>query len=559
MLADLSERRGVSVMVYDQMCAAEKRRRRGRGRLPQPVRRIVINERVCEGCGDCVTQSNCVSLHPVETEFGVKTRVHQSSCNADYSCVMGDCPSFVSVMVDEGTGLKRRSLPELPDVAVEEPAAKAPLEGPYHVLMPGIGGTGVVTINALLATAALLDGRHVITLDQTGLAQKGGAVLSHLTISPEPIEAANRISYGAADLLLGFDIIGAAARATLKRVDADRTTAVLNTHQTPTADSVRAGLTVLSDDAHLAHVVNQATRSEDNVFADSSRLAEALFGSHLQANIFLLGVAYQAGRLPLAASSIEQAIRLNGVEVERNVDAFRWGRKYRQDPESVASFGHQDQPTVALESVDVLISRRTDDLVAYQNRDYADRYRHFLQGVRGVEDRLRPGSVVLTETVARYLYKLMAYKDEYEVARLLTDPEFDQQAGNRFEAPRKIVYHLHPPLLRTLGLKKKLALGPWFRPVLRLLANLKGLRGGLLDLFGRAAIRKQERELIDWYRDTVETLLAGLREGNFEMAVEVAGLPDQIRGYEDIKAASIEKVRRATDQKLAQLTRQTAA
>ena len=558
-LADLDGRQGVSAMVYDQMCAAEKRRRRGRGRLPQPVRRIVINERVCEGCGDCVTQSNCVSLHPVETEFGVKTRVHQSSCNADYSCVMGDCPSFVSVMVDEGTGLKRRPLPELPEVAVEEPAVKAPLEGPYHVLMPGIGGTGVVTVNALLATAALLDGRHVITLDQTGLAQKGGAVLSHLTISPEPIEAANRISYGAADLLLGFDIIGAAARATLKRVDAERTTAVLNTHQAPTADSVRAGLTVLSDEAHLAHVVNQVTRSEDNVFANASKSAEALFGSHLQANIFLLGIAYQAGRLPLAAASIEEAIRLNGVAVERNVAAFRWGRKYRHDPESVAGYVHEEQPAVSLESVDALIARRADDLVAYQDGDYADLYRHFLQGVRGVEDRVRPGSTRLTEAVARYLYKLMAYKDEYEVARLLTDPEFDRRTRDRFEAPRKVVYHLHPPLLRALGLKRKLALGPWFRPALRLLANLKGLRGGPFDLFGRAATRQQERELIDWYRDTVETLLAGLREDNFEPAVELAGLPDQIRGYEEIKAASIEKVRRATDEKLAELTRQTAA
>ncbi len=563
-LAELGGRQGVSAMVYDQMCAAEKRRRRARGRLPQPVRRIMINERVCEGCGDCVTQSNCVSLHPVETEFGVKTRVHQSSCNADYSCVMGDCPSFVSVMIDEGTGLKRRPLPELPEVAVAEPAAKAPLDGPYHVLMPGIGGTGVVTINALLATAALLDGRHVITLDQTGLAQKGGAVLSHLTISPEPIEAANRISYGATDLLLGFDIIGAAARATLKRVDAERTTAVLNTHQTPSADSVRKGLTVLSDQAHLAHVVNQATRSRDNIFADASKSAEALFGSHLQSNIFLLGIAYQAGRLPLAAASIEQAIRLNGVAVERNVAAFRWGRKYREDPESVAGYIREEQPAVSLEdengdALDVLIARRAEDLIGYQDLEYADRYKHFLEGVRGVEDRVRPGSTQLTEAVARYLYKLMAYKDEYEVARLLTDPTFDRQTGERFEAPRKIVYHLHPPLLRALGLKKKLALGPWFRPVLRLLAGLKGLRGGPLDLFGRASIRKQERELIDWYRDTVEVLLAGLREDNLNLAADVAGLPDQIRGYEDIKAESIEKVRRAVDEQLAELTRQTAA
>ena len=557
-LADLDSRKGVSAMIYDQMCAAEKRRRRGRGLLPQPARRIVINERVCEGCGDCVAQSNCVSLHPVDTEFGVKTRVHQSSCNADYSCLLGDCPSFVSVMIDEGTGLQRRPLPELPAVAVKEPAAKVRLEGPYHVLMPGIGGTGVVTINALLATAAMLDGRRVITLDQTGLAQKGGAVLSHLTISPGPIEAASRISYGATDLLLGFDILGAAASTTLQRLDAERTTAILNTHQTPTADSVRAGLTLLSDEARLAQTVNQATRSETNVFVDSSKWAEALFGSHLQSNVFLLGVAYQAGRLPLAAPSIEQAIRLNGVAVDRNLAAFRWGRKYGQDPESVARFA-AEKPSTAAPTIDELISRRGDELAAYQNRGYADRYEHFLQGVRSAEERVRPGSTELTAAVARYLHKLMAYKDEYEVARLLTDPEFERRARRPFEAPRKIVYHLHPPLLRSLGLKRKLALGPWFRPALRLLARLKLLRGGPIDLFGWSAMRQQERDLIDWYRGTVEALMAGLRDDNFSLAVEVAELPDQIRGYEGVKAASIDKVRRATDDRLAEFTRKAAA
>ena len=296
--AELEKVRGVTALIYDQMCAAEKRRRRNRGLLPQPVRRIVINERVCEGCGDCVAKSNCVSLRPVETEYGPKTRIHQSSCNTDYSCVLGDCPSFVSVMVEEGTGLKRKPLPDLPPIDIPEPVRKASLEEPYHILMPGVGGTGVVTINALLATAALLEGKHVITLDQTGLAQKGGAVVSHLTISDGPLESSNRISAAAADLVLGFDVLGAAGRDILKRSDPDRTAAVVNSHEIPTAEAVRKGLTVLSADGWYIDTINRFTRARDNIFVDASQLAEDLFGSHLHTNIFLLGVACQAGHIP---------------------------------------------------------------------------------------------------------------------------------------------------------------------------------------------------------------------------------------------------------------------
>ncbi|MBG99342.1 MAG: hypothetical protein CMN58_03220 [Solibacterales bacterium] len=554
-LASLDKQQGVSVIIYDQMCAAEKRRRLSRGRLPQPVRHIMINERVCEGCGDCVTQSNCVSLHPTKTDFGVKTRIHQSSCNTDYSCVMGDCPSFVSVLIGQKTASEHRSLPKLPEIFVEEPVTKALLNKPYHILMPGIGGTGVVTINALLAVAALLDGNHVITLDQTGLSQKGGAVLSHMTISSEPIETAHRISYGSTDLLLGFDIIGAASKETLKRVSAEHTTAVLNTHQTPTSESVRSGLTVLSEEAHLVDIINQCTQSTNNIFADSSEFAEVLFGNHLQSNIFLLGIAYQAGLLPLAASSIEEAICLNGISTELNVAAFRWGRKYYQSPASLTSYVKRDQPSDTSKNIDELIAHRVHDLVNYQDRDYADRYERFLKNVRNVEDRIRPGSTEFTKTVAFYLHKLMAYKDEYEVARLLSDPEFDRQISEQFKVPHKVIYHLHPPLLRALGFKQKLSLGPWFRPILRLLANFKRLRGGPLDLFGLGRIRKQERELIDWYRNTVETLLTEIKEDNFSECIEIAGMPDQIRGYEDIKALSVETVRHATIEKLAALSR----
>ena len=557
-LAELENVPGASALIYDQMCAAEKRRRRNRGLLPQPVRRIIINERVCEGCGDCVTKSNCISLRPVETEFGPKTRIHQSSCNADYSCVLGDCPSFVSVMVDEGTGLKRKPPPDLPAVDIPEPARKAPLRSRYHILMPGIGGTGVVTVNALLATAALLEGNHATTLDQTGLAQKGGQVVSHLTISAGASEASNRISYGAADLLLGFDVMGAAGRGNLRRADPDRTVAVVNSHEIPTGETVRKGLTVLSADGRFVDTVNRFTRAGDNIFVDASRLAEELFGGHLYTNIFLLGVAYQAGHIPLACASIEQAIRLNGVAVQRNLEAFAWGRKYIEDPAAVLSLaGEETSPSK--HSSEELLQHRVRELTAYQNAAYAQRYRAFVEEIRRAEQQAAPGSTQLTEAVARYLYKLMAYKDEYEVARLLTDPEFEKRVQAAFENPRKLVFHLHPPFLRALGLKRKLSLGAWWlRPLLKLLAAGKTLRGTVCDPFGYATARREERRLIQWYRETLGSFLPVLA-AHLPLALEAATLPDQIRGYENIKLDSARRVRQAAADLLLESRRETAA
>ncbi len=548
---------GVTALIYDQMCAAEKRRRRNRGLLPQPVRRIVINERVCEGCGDCVAKSNCVSLRPVETEFGPKTRVHQSSCNADYSCVLGDCPSFVSVMVEEGTGLRCKPLPELPAVEVPEPTRKAPLDGPYHILMPGIGGTGVVTVNALLATAALTEGKHATTLDQTGLAQKGGAVVSHLTLSPNPLESSNRISFGATDLLLGFDVMGAAGRANLRRAHPDRTVAVINSHEVPTGDAVRKGLTVLSVDGAFVDKITRFTRARENIIVDASRLAEELFGGHMYANVFLLGVAYQAGYIPLESDSIEQAIRLNGVAVTRNLEAFTWGRKYVEDPREVLAVSDDEKPQRTL-SLDELIEHRAGELARYQNAAYSQQYRAFVDEVRRAEKQATPASTQLTDTVARNLYKLMAYKDEYEVARLLLDPSMEEQIQTTFEKPGKIIYHLHPPVLRALGIKRKLSLGPWFRPFLKVLAAGKPLRGTSFDPFGYAQVRREERSLIHWYRDTVSSLLPGLG-GDVALAVEVARLPEQIRGYEDLKLESAREAREAASSLLSNSRRETAA
>jgi indolepyruvate ferredoxin oxidoreductase len=532
-MSELQKTSGATALIYDQQCAAEKRRLRARGKLPKPQRLLVINEDVCEGCSDCVARSNCLSLHPVETEYGQKTRIHQSSCNADYSCLLGDCPSFVSVEVAPGTGLRKRPLPggrgsvgELP-----EPAAKVEAGEGYEILIPGIGGTGVVTLNALLATAALLDGLSVATLDQTGLSQKGGAVVSSILLGPRPVELSNKSSYGSAHLLLGCDLLGAANPENLKRCDPARTIAVVNSAEIPTGEAVRRGAVHFG--APLIEAINHATRERANLFVDASRVAEALFASHMATNIVLLGVAYQAGYIPLAAGSIERAIELNGVEVAQNVAAFRWGRKYYLEPEAAAPPSPAPPPP-----------SRVRELTDYQNPGYAARYQGRVEQVRRREQAVKPGSTELTESVARFLYKLMAYKDEYEVARLLTRRSFEEYATGLFEAPRRMVYHLHPPLLRALGLRYKLSLGPWFRPVLKLLAALRFLRGTPFDPFGYASLRRRERRLIAWYERTIDTLLAGLNADNHELAVRVARSPDAIRGYEQVKLRSVEAAQR---------------
>ncbi|MBI1355249.1 MAG: indolepyruvate ferredoxin oxidoreductase family protein [Acidobacteria bacterium] len=556
-LRELEKVPGATALIYDQMCANEKRRRRSRGKMAQPTRRLMIHERVCEGCGDCIKKSNCVSLEPTETEYGAKTRIHQSSCNVDQSCLLGDCPSFVEVEIAEGSGLKRRKPPELPPAEVPAPTLRA-WEGSYHVLMPGIGGTGVVTINALLATAALLDGLHVVTLDQTGLAQKGGAVVSHLSLSRAPRTASQRISDGAADLLLGFDALGAAAPKTGRLCDPSRTVAVVNTHQTPTGPSIRAGLTVLAAPGALERTVNQATHAEENLFLDATRLAEGLFGSHLQANLFLTGAAWQKGLLPISEAAIEEAIRLNGVAVERNRQAFGWGRAYAADPERVEALV-KGEPEAPVRTLDELIEARAAELAQYQDEAYAGRYRELVEKVRRAERSLQGGAEPLTEAVARNLFKLMAYKDEYEVARLLVDPAFERRILETFERPQGMAYRLHPPLLRSFGVERKLRIGSWARPLLRLLASFKRLRGTAFDPFGRLASRRLERELVGWYRETVESLLAGLTAVNRAQAVEIAQAPDGIRGYEGVKEASAARVRARVADQLARLARRPAA
>ncbi|MCS7023262.1 MAG: indolepyruvate ferredoxin oxidoreductase family protein [Bryobacteraceae bacterium] len=535
-LAELEKIPGVTAIIYDQQCAAEKRRLRSRGKLAEPVRRLVIHEEVCEGCGDCVKQSNCMSLHPVSTPRGQKIQIHQSSCNKDYSCALGDCPSFLTVRIAEGSGLKKRPLPKLPEAEVPAPRQVAAVGDGYRIVMPGIGGTGVVTINALLAHAAVMDGLSVISLDQTGLAQKGGAVVSHLLISERPVERAARTNAGNADLLLGFDLLGAAATENLKTADPERTVAVLNTTHTPTGEEIRKR-TMLVGPERLVERIRSRTRHGRNLYVDAARLAETLFGTHLAVNLFLTGVAFQAGLLPVSESSLQAAIRLNGVDVERNLQVFLWGRKYYEDPGFVESFA-KPASSASSQPLD-----RAAELRRYQNAAYARQFESFVAKV----------PPPLRETVSYNLFKLMAYKDEYEVARLLTDPQRERQILDLWEKPESLSYHLHPPLLRALGLKRKLTLGPWFKPVLKMLAALRFLRGTVFDVFGYSRHRRQERELIDWYRNLVDEILRHFTPENEALAVEIASLPDQIRGYEAIKEANIRRVKQLAEEKLSAL------
>ncbi len=539
-LAEMEKLTGVTAIIYDQECAAEKRRKRSRGKLPEPVMRLVIHQEVCEGCGDCVTQSNCMSLNPVMTERGQKMRIHQSSCNKDYSCALGDCPSFVTIKIKEGTGLKRSPVPALPEAEVPPPTQFNEIgENGYRIFLPGIGGTGVVTINALIATAAWMDGLNVITLDQTGTAQKGGAVVSHVLLSKVPLAAPTRTNIGSADLILGFDLIGVANPENLKVAAPDRTVAVVNTDLVPTVDSIRSH-SVLAGGERILAELGKVTRPGYNVCADANRIAEALFGTHLAANVFLLGVAWQAGFVPVSLSAIEQSIELNGVEAAKNRQAFLWGRKYYQDAPWVERHVTPKKPAPA-ETWD-----RVEELTKYQSAVYAASYTGFLTEVQ----RQAPA---LGDTVAKYLYKLMAYKDEYEVARLLTRPEFEKEQRETWEHIESISYNLHPPLLRRFGFHRKLKLGPWFRGPLRILAGMKSFRGTPLDIFGWSAHRRSERALIEWYKDLIRRVIQEYDESNAALALEIAALPEQIRGYEQIKEKSVVGVKKAANEKLAAL------
>jgi indolepyruvate ferredoxin oxidoreductase len=549
---------GVTVLIYDQHCAAERRRLRKRGRLPAAARRVVINEAVCEGCGDCGARSNCMSVHPVETELGRKTQIHQASCNADYTCLEGDCPSFVSFAPGAGGARGRRpaapSPPDLPD-----PVLRVPRD--CHVVMTGIGGTGVVTVNQVLGTAALLDGRHVRGLDQTGLSQKGGPVVSHLKLSEAPPDFSNKVGMGAADCYLGLDVLVATAPTNLDRAAPERTVAVLSTSAVPTGPMVASPDARFPDRGDLLAAVNRVTRKDDNVVLDAVGLAEALFDDNLMANPIMLGAAYQAGAIPVSAASIEAAIALNGVAVEANTQAFRAGRRAVADPSWTATrlrprLGEIPlAPTLAgdalrlVEAAGVtgelrrLLALRVPELIAYQDVPYAAAYTGFVARAADAERAALPGDTRLAEAVARSLFQLMAYKDEYEVARLHLAGDLAGQIEREYPQGADLRYHLQPPLLRALGLRRKIAVGRWIEPLFRLLVRLRRLRGTALDPFGYARVRRVERALAAEYRSLVEPALATLSPVTHERAVALASLPDLIRGYEDVKLRNVARFR----------------
>ena len=554
---------GVTALIYDQRCAAEKRRLRKRGKLPDPAMRVVINEAVCEGCGDCGVKSNCLSVHPVETEFGRKTQIHQSSCNKDYSCLRGDCPSFLTVIPlgPPQTSKKRKETARFTvDRALPEPALKVPRDA--NVFMMGIGGTGVVTVNQVLGTAALLDGKHVRGLDQTGLSQKGGPVVSHLKISETGSEVSSKVAAGAADCYIGFDVLVATSPVNLDHARPDRTIAVVSTSQVPTGAMVTHTDVQFPESGGLRTSIDRVTRKDENVYLDALGLAETLFDDHMAANMLVLGAAYQAGAIPVSAAAIEQAITLNGVSVTMNTQAFRAGRLLVADPAWVKTLKHHrlgelETPAAALApAARALVDRvkaggelrrlleiRVPELIDYQSEAYAREYVDYVARARAVEEAKAPGETRLSEAVARYLFKLMAYKDEYEVARLHLKADLGRALAEEFPGGVTVQYNLHPPLLRALGLNRKLKFGRWFDTAFRALARMKGLRGTALDPFGRAAVRRVERALPGEYRGLIDRALAGLSPATYEKAVTLARLPDVIRGYEDIKLRSVEKFR----------------
>jgi indolepyruvate ferredoxin oxidoreductase len=540
---ELAEIPGVTVLIYDQTCAAEKRRRRKRHTFPDPDKRVIINELVCEGCGDCGVKSNCVSVQPLETEWGRKRLIDQSSCNKDFSCVKGFCPSFVTVhgaKLKKGVGVAAdHDLPALP-----EPKLPA-IEATYNIIVTGVGGTGVVTIGGILGMAAHLEGRGVGVLDMAGLAQKGGAVFSYMRIAenPDAIHAI-RVAAGRADLVLGGDIVVAGTRKILAAVKHGATQMVVNTAEFMPGEFTRnADFSLPSE--RLKRTIVADAGADNTHFIDASGIAAALFGQSIGANMFMVGYAFQLGAIPLSAAAIEQAIALNGEAVAMNRAAFHWGRRAVVDRAAVENLAKPATATASdarrlSESFEETVERRVKFLTAYQNAAYAARYRALVGKVKAAEAARTPGQCELTETVARYLFKLMAYKDEYEVARLYTDGAFLKQVETEFDGDNlRFEFHLAPPLLarrdKTTGLPRKLSFGPWLLPVFRLLAKFKGLRGTPFDPFGRSLERRTERKLIGDYEAMLDEVLAGLTPDNHHIAVALAAIPEKIRGFGHVK------------------------
>jgi indolepyruvate ferredoxin oxidoreductase len=558
---ELREIKGVSVLIYDQTCAAEKRRRRKRGTYPDPAKRVFINQAVCEGCGDCSVASNCLSVTPVETEFGSKREIDQSSCNKDFSCLNGFCPSFVTI---EGGGVRKgkaagksgsapAEMPLPPLVTVPSVADR-----PYGVLITGIGGTGVVTIGAIMGMAAHIEGKGATVLDQLGMAQKGGGVISHVRIgaSPEALHAV-RLASGGADVLLGCDLVVSAGTDALAKFEPGRTHAIVNTHQTITGEFTRhPDLAFPASTLKLS--IEAAAGADACEFLEATDLATGLMGDSIATNLFMLGYAWQKGLIPIGLEALEKAIELNGTAVPMNLGAFRWGRRAAHDRAAVTKLLAPAENVVPFtrlsRTLEEIVASRAKHLGAYQNPALARRYTALVERVKSVEQKT--GQTGLAEAVARNYSKLLSYKDEYEVARLYTETAFAASVERQFEGDYRLRFHLAPPLLSSRDPKTghllKMEFGSWMLPVFRLLAKLKGLRGTAFDPFGYTAERRVERALIGEYESLVDELLGGLTPANYALAVKLASIPDDIRGYGHVKDAHLEKARRKQADLLAQ-------
>jgi indolepyruvate ferredoxin oxidoreductase len=598
----LRKAKGVSVMIYDQTCATEKRRRRKRGKLPDPQKRVAINSLVCEGCGDCGVKSFCVSVLPKETEFGRKREIDQSNCNKDYSCVEGFCPSFVTV---HGGQLRKGKKANAADrlEALPMPTFASGLDKPWNILITGVGGTGVVTIGALLGMAGHLEGKGATVLDQTGLAQKGGAVTTHIRIAKAPDDIhAVRIAAGEADLVLGCDMVVVNDYWALSKIREGRSHVVLNSYEAmPGTFTTRPDMQFPAAD--IVSAVRTALGGQDPDLVDATQLATALMGDAIAANLFMLGYAWQQGLVPISFDAIMRAVELNGAAVPMNKTAFAWGRLAVIDlPAVIEAAGVvRNAPTAAeatphalpllaptasegresglmpqnadlrsadelrhvpangsddvfqplddgrlSRSLDEIIARRVAFLTDYQDAAYAKRYRDLVAKVRAAEQAKAPGSTDLSEAVARYAFKLMAYKDEYEVARLYTSGEFKRRIEQQFDGDYKIHFHLAPPLLakkNAQGQLMKREYGPWVFTAFKLMAKLRGLRGGTFDIFGYTEERKMERRLIADYFATIDRLLGKLTADNAALAAEIASIPEHIRGYGHVKEAHVHKAK----------------
>jgi indolepyruvate ferredoxin oxidoreductase len=560
---ELRETPGVSALIYDQTCASEKRRRRKRNEYPDPAKRAVINEMVCEGCGDCSVKSNCLSVEPLETEYGRKRTINQSSCNKDYSCVKGFCPSFVTVeggRLKKGKSAAKGGGEEFPPIP--EPVLPA-LAGAYGILVTGIGGTGVITIGQIVGMAAHLEGKGVSVLDMSGLAQKYGAVMSHVQIAAQPQDIhATRLDTGGAHLVLGCDLVVTASTEAIAKMAPSRTRAVVNASVTPTAEFVRNPNWQLPGSDLQRDIAGSAHNAD---FVAATELATGLMGDAIATNMFMLGYAYQKGWIPLAGESLERAIELNGVAVEFNRKSFLWGRRAAADQERVRRIAAPAE-VIPIDqhfsrNLDELVERRAKFLTEYQNSAYASRYRNLVERVRKAEEE-KAGSTKLAEAVARYYHKLLAYKDEYEVARLHADGAFERKIAGMFEGDYKTYYYLAPPLLAKTdpltGEPRKMRFGSWMLPLFKTVKTLKFLRGTAFDIFGYTQERRMERALVAEYEDTVERLLAGLAPQNHPLTVQIASLPEEIRGFGHIKKRNLEAARRKRAELLARFDADTA-